>query len=368
MSGGWRTVWHNLWLGVALAVAVPVAGPMAAQVSGCAVCHAKPDAKRVLPSGRVQSLFIDRDDLQHSVHRDKACVDCHTDVIEIPHTRTPETVNCMRCHFEGNTAGAPQGRIYAEFEASVHGRALAAGDERAPACQDCHGDHSIEPHAAATSPVARENIAAGCAACHLEIYTKFRTSVHGAALDSGNVDVPTCTDCHSEHGIRKHDDPRSPTYAGNVAATCAACHSAEGIVGKYGISIGQVAAYKESFHGVASSFGMRTVANCASCHGVHDIRSHNDPASRVHVDNIPTTCGECHDGANANYAIGTIHVQPQDRSSGIVYWVSAFFKWLTISTICVLVAHISLDLSRQLRDRRRARSVIPRPKDSTHDR
>jgi hypothetical protein len=79
------------------------------------------------------------------------------------------------------------------------------------------------------------------------------------------------------------------------------------------------------------------------------------------VDNIPTTCGECHDDASANYTIGTIHVQPQDPASGIVYWVSAFFKWLTISTICVLVLHISLDLSRQIRDRRRHRQQYSTP-------
>jgi len=34
--------------------------------------------------------------------------------------------------------------------------------------------------------------------------------------------------------------------------------------------------------------------------------------------------------------------------------IKSFFKWLTISTICGLVLHILLDLSRQIRDRRKA--------------
>lgn len=338
-------------VGLALS-AVLLAAPVGAQVSGCDVCHGKPDFKHVLPSGRTQSLFVDAPTLAASVHTGKRCVDCHVDVVELPHTTPPKAVACTRCHFEGNTVGAPQSNIYEQYTASVHGRARRAGDTKAPACQDCHGDHDITPHAAPTSAVSRDNLAAVCASCHLDIYAEFRTSVHGASLAAGNPDVPTCTGCHSEHGIRSSEDPRSPTNARNVAATCSVCHEAEGIVGKYGISTGQVSAYEESFHGVAVRFGMRTAANCASCHGVHDIRSHDDPASRVHIDNIPTTCGTCHPDANANYARGKIHVQPQDPASGAVYWVASFFKWLTISTVCVLVLHIGLDLSRQIRDRR----------------
>ena len=127
-----------------------------------------------------------------------------------------------------------------------------------------------------------------------------------------------------------------------------------GIVGKYGIQTGQVETYEESFHGVAIRFGMRTVANCASCHGVHDIRPPEDPASSVNVANIPQTCGQCPPGANANYARGKMHVQPKDPESGIVYYVSAFFKWLTILTVFGLVSHILLDLFRQVRRRKAA--------------
>ena len=324
-----------------------------AQVSGCDICHAKSDFKRVLKSGRIQSLYVDQAMIDASVHTGKQCIDCHVDIAEIPHTTKPQPVNCGQCHYEGNTVGAPQRNIKQEYDESVHAQALLGGNTEAPTCQECHGSHQILSHEDPASRTAKMNIPRTCGKCHLEVFAQYQTSIHGVVLGKGNEDTPTCADCHSEHGVRSHEDPQSPIYATNVAQTCSHCHAAEGIVGKYGISSGQVDTYDDSFHGVAMRFGMRTVANCASCHGIHDIRADDDPASSVHVDNTPETCGKCHPGANANYAIGKIHIEAQNPDAGIVYFVASFFKWLTISTVCALILHIVLDLSRQIRNRRR---------------
>jgi hypothetical protein len=325
-----------------------------AQVSGCDVCHGKPELKRQLPSGRTQSLHVDRSELRASVHAAKNCADCHVDVLEIPHLKPPQPVNCANCHYQGNTVGAPQGDLYQKYKESVHGQAVVAGNPQAPTCQDCHGSHRIKSRLDPGNQLSPSATPKVCGRCHLEIYAQYRTSIHGVGLEAGNKDVPSCADCHSEHGIRSHLDAASSTYSANVSTTCSACHAAEGIVGKYGISTEQVEAYQESFHGVATKYGMRTVANCASCHGVHDIRPSGDPASAVNVANIPAMCGKCHPGANSNYAQGKIHVRPKDPRSGIVYYVSGFFKWLTIAVICALVAHILLDLLRQYRRRKAA--------------
>lgn len=343
--GGLTLVWQA---GALLAL---VALPARGQVSGCDVCHGKPALKRVLKSGRTQSLHVSRDDLDRSVHAGKRCVDCHVDVVEIPHTTPPEPVNCTQCHYKSNTVGAPQSDLYQDYKDSAHGQAVAAGKAGAPACQECHGSHQIGSPADTLSAVSRQRVSETCGRCHLDVYAQYRTSIHGAQLEAGNADVPACTGCHSEHAIRSSQDPESPTHMTHVAATCSACHAAESIVGKYGISTGQAETYAKSYHGVAILYGMRTVANCGSCHGVHDIRPPEDPASSVHLDNIPHTCGKCHEGANANYARGKIHVQAQDPEAGIVYYVSAFFKWLTILTVCGLVTHIALDLFRKIRRR-----------------
>ena len=341
-----------VWTAVLSAIILGFCGSGAfGQVAGCDICHAKPGFKRVLKSGRTQSLFVDGAAIEASVHKGKACIDCHVDVVEIPHTSLPQPVNCAQCHYKENTVGAPQSDIYRAYQESVHGTAAAGGNPKAPACQDCHGSHDVLPHGDAAAQVARPNVPGTCGRCHLDIYAEYRTSIHGSEAENDNLDVPVCTDCHSEHGIRSHEDPDSPTYVANVSHTCSNCHAAEAIVGKYGIETEQVDSYEESFHGVAIRFGMRTVANCASCHGVHDIRGPADPASSVNVANIPRTCGKCHPGANVNFARGKMHVQPKNPSSGIVYYVASFFKWLTILTVCGLVTHILLDLFRQIRSK-----------------
>ena len=332
-----------------------LAGVAPLGAANCQICHGKPDFKRVLPNGRTQSLFVDPGALAGSAHASKACGDCHSDITEIPHPTHTQPVDCTQCHFEQNTVGAPQGDLYKKYRESVHGRAAAAGDARAPACQDYHGSHRIGTRQDTTAQVARANVSRTCGRCHLEIFAAFQTSIHGVELEKGNPDVPTCTGCHSEHDIRAHTDPASQTNAENIAAACLVCHAAEGLMDKYGIRGEQVETYSKSFHGIAIRYGMRTVANCASCHGIHDIRSPEDPASSVNLANIPRTCGKCHPGANVNYTQGKIHLKPQDPESGIVYYVSSFFKWLTISVICGLIAHILLDLFRQFRRRQAER-------------
>jgi hypothetical protein len=183
------------------------------------------------------------------------------------------------------------------------------------------------------------------------VFSDYRESIHWRAFSGGKRDSAVCTDCHGEHTIRAHESPESSTYISRVPETCSRCHASVAVVGKYGIKTEQVATYGRSFHGIAIKYGGKTVANCASCHGVHDIRPSDDPKSAVNIDNIPKTCGKCHTGANVNYAKGKIHVDPTKREAGLVYWVSLFFKYLTISVMVGLVAHISLDLFRRFRRR-----------------
>jgi hypothetical protein len=326
----------------------------------CLACHGKPGFQKVLASGNVKDLFVDPTRIRLSTHKERACVDCHADVAEVPHKQTPQKVNCRRCHFIGNTEGAPQIGKYSEFETSVHGKALKAGNAKAPACQDCHGDHFILPGTDPRSSVSHASIPHVCGACHLPIYVQYQASVHGAALAKGVKDAPVCTDCHGEHNILKPGETASTVNAGNVSNTCARCHAKVAIMEKYGVKSEQVATYKESFHGIANEFGVLKAANCASCHTAHDILPEADPRSSVNAANIPKTCGKCHPGANANFAKGRIHLNPKDRSAGIVYWVSLGFKVLTISTLLGLFVHILMDLIRQIKERRKAASLAGR--------
>lgn len=323
----------------------------AEMIPKCAICHGKPDFKKVLPTGEIKTLYVKGKEIKASIHAGKSCNDCHADVTEIPHHSTPQKVNCTRCHYRGNPAGAPQNVNYEAFRQSVHGQAVQAGNPKAPVCQDCHGTHLIQPHTVPASTINRQNIPSLCGQCHIESYAVFRESVHGHALiNQNNPDVPVCTNCHGEHNIRGPKDPGSTVFSTNISQSCSRCHAAVEIMSKYGIKSEQVATFQGSFHGVAGKFGSRTVANCASCHGYHDIRGVDDPKSAVYIKNIPETCGKCHEGANINYARGKIHVDAKKKEAGIIYYVATFFKWLTISTMVGLIVHIFLDLNRRSRE------------------
>ncbi len=324
-------------------------------VEKCTLCHGKPEFRKLLVNGAIRDVFATQDSLKGSVHEKKVCTDCHFDVSEIPHREHPKRVTCTHCHFKGNKEGAPQSDNVLAYFDSAHGKAIAAGNTKAPMCQDCHGDHQILKVKDPASKVSRLNVAETCGRCHMEIYAKYKASIHGVALSKGIADAPSCTGCHGEHRIYAHTDPKSTVYPTHVSEQCSKCHASVAIMSKYGIEAEQVATYNESFHGVASKFGSRTVANCASCHGVHDIRPPDDPLSSVNAKNIPTTCGKCHPGATANFAVGKIHVDAKRKESGIIYWTATFFKYLTIGTMLALIVHIFLDMygrTRRLRGER----------------
>jgi hypothetical protein len=339
-------------LGALLLALLPML-PKAQEDIRCLTCHGKPDFKKVLPSGKTLDLFADPKLLRLSIHKERHCVECHADVNEVPHQTRPQEVNCRRCHFLGNSAGAPQLGKYAEFEQSVHGKAILSGDKKAPACQDCHGDHFILPGSDPRSNVSHDHVPRTCGACHLQISSQYQASVHGAALARGVGDAPVCTNCHGEHNIEKPGESSSTVNAGHISNTCAKCHAKVFIMEKYGVKAEQVATYQESFHGIANEFGELKAANCASCHTAHDILPAGDPRSSVYKGNIPKTCGKCHPGANTNFAKGRIHINPKDKSAGLVYWIALGFKILTLSTLAGLFAHIGLDLFRKARNRRR---------------
>jgi hypothetical protein len=321
-------------------------------IQKCMICHGKKDFKKVREDGQIIKLHVDLREIEESVHGKKICTDCHYDVIEIPHKEIPKKVQCVKCHFKGNPEGAPQSDTYLEYQRSVHGLESEKHNPEAPVCQNCHGNHNIRHTEDSSSQVYPERVASTCGKCHIEVYGEYINSIHGVAFYQSNIlDAPTCTGCHGEHLIQTKIDPDSSTNPINIVKTCEHCHMEEQIVGKYGIEVDQVATFEDSFHGIAVKFGSKIAANCASCHGVHNIRPSSDPLSSIHIDNIPKTCGKCHPGANKNYARGKIHVDPHKKEAGSIYYVAAFFKYLTLLTMLGLIIHIILDLYRKSKTR-----------------
>ncbi len=118
---------------------------------------------------------------------------------------------CGQCH-EG---------IKEKFDQSIHGRLLAAGDERAPSCNDCHQSHEIAP---SRDALDLRIIRTGCGNCHESRRLTYEDSFHGKATSLGFVIAASCADCHSAHEIQPETDTRSTVHPDRVLATCRQCH------------------------------------------------------------------------------------------------------------------------------------------------
>jgi len=358
-------------------------------------------------------MYVDTDVYDASIHSDNDCTECHTDVEDDPHgelgkvevdtcadchkgsvaryTRgvhgkaaaegIEEAPSCVACHGDLHTATKvddEESAVYWKRQAemcagchgdtaleekfqipvvrpvdaylqSVHARAAASGKHGAT-CVDCHGAHTNLPSSDPSSTIWRTRVPETCGKCHEEIFAQYRASVHGTALERGNQDVPVCTDCHGEHKILGAKERSSPIFAGNISAdTCGRCHSDERLVEKYGMTVGNVATFEDSFHGLALRSGRVSVANCASCHGVHDIRPSSDPKSSINEANLAATCGECHPGAGEKFTLGTVHSTGEGFGDWLVGWIRSVYIWLIALVIGGMFLHNALDWIHKVR-------------------
>ena len=125
---------------------------------------------------------------------------------------------------------------FLSYQASVHGRAVANGSQKAAVCTDCHGVHQILPASDPKSPISKFAVASTCGKCHTDVANTFTASIHGQALARGNLLAPTCTDCHGIHSIKRHTDPNSPVAEQNVSRDiCARCHEGVRLSQEFGV-------------------------------------------------------------------------------------------------------------------------------------
>ena len=198
-------------------------------------------------------------------------------------------------------------------------------------------------------------VAETCAQCHTEIAKTYNQSIHGEASRAGVKDAPVCVDCHGEHLILDPKNPASPVNAANVSAeTCARCHASARMANLYDIPADRVPSYADSYHGLALRGGKLTAANCASCHGVHNIFKSADARSLVNAANLGKTCGQCHQGANeSRFAIGPVHVQTDaGPNHPVVKWIRWTYWVLIPATLGFMLLHNLLDLLSKLIRRR----------------
>ncbi|HSY11276.1 MAG TPA: cytochrome b/b6 domain-containing protein [Verrucomicrobiae bacterium] len=368
----------------------------------CLACHNDPTLTKE-ENGKQISLGVDDKKFKASVHSVFSCTDCHTDVKSAPHETTPSKPACATCHADQQTAydhgvhakaaaagntnvakcqdchggvheilpstdpkskvartnipatcGACHGQKFVmasggmtaaafnSYQESVHGKAVAAGSEKAAVCTDCHGEHDILGAGDPKSPINKFNVPATCAKCHADVKTQYMQSIHGEAIQRGNWQAPVCTDCHGIHTIKAPKDANSSVASANVKDTCGSCHSGVRLSDEFGVPGGRVASYMASYHGMASEVGSSTVANCASCHGVHNILPSSDPRSTINHANLAKTCGQCHPGANDKFITTKVHLDATSKAdvgSKIIGMIKKFYLWMIFAVIGGMVLH-----------------------------
>ena len=267
---------------------------------------------------------------------------------------------CLSCHLDDPDVKArmgPRAGFIAAYEKSVHGAALLAGNAAAANCVDCHGSHEMRQGMDPEARVNKTHIPETCAKCHATEAQKYAESVHAAGMRRGNPDAPVCTDCHGEHNILFTSDPRSPVAAKNVSAqVCSPCHSSVKLSEKYGIPSDRAKTFADSFHGLAiRGGGSVVVANCASCHGAHDIKASADPTSSVNRANLAVTCGRCHPGANWRFTVGSVHVTSEQAKEPILYWIATLYVGLIVLVVGGMFLHNLLDFIRKSAHRLKVR-------------
>ena len=274
--------------------------------------------------------------LQKSAHASLTCDTCHEKHDKYPHPENLPKPVCAGCHEE----------VAKDYDRSVHGQAVKSG-AGAPDCAICHGSaHELQPPKTAAFRAA---VPETCGMCHNDVVEQYKASVHGQALARGVPEAPLCTDCHGEHGIQKHTNDASPVSAGRIRETCGSCHGNVRLSRRFGMPADRLVSFDASFHGLAAKSGNQTVANCASCHGVHNILPSADPKSTINAKNLPQTCGKCHVGAGQRFAISSVHVVENRAEPAGVRWVRQVYLLLIPLVIGLMLLHNAGDWVHKVR-------------------
>jgi hypothetical protein len=168
----------------------------------------------------------------------------------------------------------------------------------------------------AGSPFAPQRVAATCGRCHIGERAEYELSVHARAVAAGRGDAPTCVSCHGRHVIVQGAVARAGTNSLTVPATCGRCHEDPAVLRRTDLPYDAVEGYEATFHGGALAHGIAEVATCASCHGAHDVLPAADQRSRLNAANIEATCRRCHLTVTAEMiAAVRHHAGPPQRSS-----------------------------------------------------
>ena len=288
----------------------------------CLACHGNAGFSGPGPDGKERPLHVDSDKFTKSVHGKRECVDCHTNITEIPHPPgTRVQVSCVRCHEdlwatarkEGKTAENPRLGVVVEqinkYLHSIHARPNRNDQSRTNAtCYHCHEAHYVYPVGSTVRAEWRLNIPNACGKCHTKQREAYASSVHGKeVLENRNAYAAICSDCHTTHDI---DDPTTDSAKLTITRNCGNCHA------------DSYASYVQTYHGQVHKLGYSYTAKCNDCHGSHGIQRVSDARSSVHPGNRLDTCRKCHTEASRGFVSFEPHATTHDLKRYPHMWIA----------------------------------------------
>jgi len=143
-----------------------------------------------------------------------------------------------------------------------------------------------------------------CFNCHIELddaqAIKYKSDIH-------YLKGISCANCHGGDSSSDDMDVAMSEEKGfmgipsrvNRYQLCINCHADEKKMKKYDskISVEQYQDLKISIHFNPSFNNQGPIADCITCHSVHDIKRIKDPSSTVYPTRITALCGSCHSSA-----------------------------------------------------------------------
>lgn len=218
----------------------------------CLLCHSTPGQTKEFSNGDAKSVTVDPQLFGEGMHATVSCQSCHANISGYPHPENTATTGREYTLQYKDLCQRCHSVQATELMDSSHTKLFEAGNLDAPTCADCHNPHADKPfdkvEDGSLTGASHARIAGICAKCHSTIFEEYATSVHGSGvLIDKNPDVPACTDCHGVHTIS------GPTGETSFRLTspniCAKCHTDAAIMDKYGISTQVMKTYIADFHG-----------------------------------------------------------------------------------------------------------------------
>ncbi len=199
------------------------------EIKGCMVCHSEVREEYTKSIHHIEGIY---------------CDDCHGGNKNVLDIKGAHSINfigkpkrkdiikiCSKCHSSPYVM-KPYGIPFDQeilYYTSEHGESFKRGNEEVAICIDCHGIHDIMDSKNTNSKTNSLNLPKTCGRCHSnfnlmkkykissDVILEYNLSVHSERLKEGNLNAPTCKDCHGTHGA-------TPPGVGGIEKVCGGCH------------------------------------------------------------------------------------------------------------------------------------------------